>query len=326
MNKDAFLPDDFEQVPPVCAGERVQNLPPPSPSFARETVALLRKNKVAMLSLSVLLLLVLGAVIIPMVWPVDFAAQRVAFANKPFFSRDPVSGLFHVFGTDYLGRDIFVRIWYGARVSLLVAGVVAVIDCVVGVIYGSISGYLGGAVDTVMMRLVEIIKAVPYLVVVLLLMAMLPQGVGTLIVAYTLVGWTGMARLVRGQTASLAGSDFIVAAKIMGAGPKRLMLRHLVPNMMGVIIVNLTLDIPGIIFTEAFLSMLGLGVPPPVPSLGTMVNEGAAVFQTYPARLAVPALFICLVMLAFNLLGDQLQDTLNPKLRRRADRGRDTNY
>ena len=321
MNKDMFYPDDFT---PVCSADmqaKKQKLPPPSPSFAKETMTLLRKNKTAVAALVVLFVLVLGAVVVPMLSPVGFATQRVAFANKPFFSQDPVSGVLHIFGTDHLGRDIFVRIWYGARVSLLVAGVVAVIDCVVGVVYGSISGYFGGVADTIMMRLVEVISGVPYLIVVLLLMAMLPQGVGTLILAYTLVGWTGMARLVRVQTASLVNQDFIVAARIMGAAPKRMLLRHLVPNMAGVIIVNITLDIPAIIFTEAFLSMLGLGVPPPYPSLGAMVNEGVAVFQTYPARLAVPALFICLVMLAFNLLGDKLQDTLNPKLRRNVRRG-----
>lgn len=318
MNEELYLSDDFEPIPLADAREGEPAAPPVATGFARQTIHLLLQNKVAAISLAVLVVLVLGAIIIPAVWPVDFAAQRVAFANRPFFSRDPVSDVLHIFGTDHLGRDIFVRIWYSARVSLLVAAVVAVIDGAIGVVYGSFAGYLGGAVDTVMMRLVEIINGVPYLVVVLLLMAMLPQGVGTLIIAYTLVGWTGMARLVRGQTASLRERDFIIAARIMGAGGKRMLLRHLMPNMAGVIIVNITLDIPGIIFTEAFLSMLGLGVPPPYPSLGSMVNEGAAIFQTQPARLAVPAVFICLIMLACNLLGDKLQDILNPKLRRRA--------
>lgn len=291
-------------------------------SFVRETISILCHNKIAVVSFIMILLLIIGSICFPIFYNFDFASQNVAYANTPFFSKDPSSGFTHIFGTDNLGRDIFVRIWYGTRVSLLVAGVVAIIDCIVGVVYGSISGYIGGMVDNVMMRILEIISGIPYLVVVLLLMAVLPQGVGTLIIAYTLVGWTSMARLVRGQVISLMEREFIIAARIMGASMGRIIFCHLIPNMLGIIIVHMTLSIPGIIFTEAFLSMLGMGVPPPYPSLGIMANEGVAVFQTYPVRLLVPGLFICLIMLSFNLLGDQLQDVLNPRLRRSADYGR----
>lgn len=294
----------------------------PSISFGKETIVLLFHNRTAVICGMILLVLTLSAILIPIFWPFDYASQNVVFANKPFFSKDPVSGFVHLFGTDYLGRDTFVRIWYGARVSLTVAVVVALIDGFLGVIYGSVSGYFGGAVDNIMMRILEVISGVPYLVVVLLLMAVLPQGIGTLIVAYTLVGWTGMARLVRGQVLSLNNREFMIAARIMGADMKRMIFRHLLPNTLGVVIAHITLDIPGIIFTEAFLSMLGLGVPPPYPSLGILVNEGVAVFQTYPARLMAPAAVICLIMLAFNLLGDRLQDVLDPKLRRSANHGR----
>ena len=291
-------------------------------SFVRETISILCHNKIAVVSFIMILLLIIGSICFPIFCNFDFASQNVAYANTPFFSKDPSNGFTHIFGTDNLGRDIFVRIWYGTRVSLLVAGVVAIIDCIVGVVYGSISGYIGGMVDNVMMRILEIISGIPYLVVVLLLMAVLPQGVGTLIIAYTLVGWTSMARLVRGQVISLMEREFIIAARIMGASMGRIIFCHLIPNMLGIIIVHMTLSIPGIIFTEAFLSMLGMGVPPPYPSLGIMANEGVAVFQTYPIRLLVPGLFICLIMLSFNLLGDQLQDALNPRLRRSADYGR----
>lgn len=269
-----------------------------------------------------MLILIIGSVCIPIFCNFDFASQNVAYANKPFLSKDPSSGITHIFGTDNLGRDVFVRIWYGTRVSLLVAGVVVIIDGIVGVVYGSISGYIGGMVDNVMMRILEIIGGIPYLVVVLLLMAVLPQGIGTLIIAYTLVGWTSMARLVRVQVVSLMEKEFIIAAKITGASMGRIIFCHLIPNMLGIIIVHMTLSVPEIIFTEAFLSMLGMGVPPPYPSLGIMANEGIAVFQTYPIRFAVPGLFICMIMLSFNLLGDQLQDALNPRLRRFADYGR----
>lgn len=287
---------------------------------------MLRQNKVLVTFSTILILLVIGAIVIPMVCPFDYASQNVAFANKPLFSGDPVNGNSHILGTDHLGRDIFVRIWYGVRVSLIVAVVVAVIDAIIGVTYGSIAGYFGGAVDNVMMRVLEIISGIPYLVVVLLLMAVLPQGVGTLIIAYSLVGWTTMARLVRGQIMGLNQQEYIIAARIMGADMRRIILRHMLPNTLGVIITNMTLDIPSIIFTEAFLSMLGMGVPPPYPSLGALVNEGMKVFQTYPSQLFFPALVICLIMLAFNLLGDQLQDMLNPKIRGRLNNGQHTEH
>lgn len=296
----------------------------PAVGFWKETWQLFFKSPATLFFLVVLFLLFAGAIVIPFFCAFDYQTQNIAFTNQPFFSPDPATGSMHLFGTDHLGRDIFARLWYGARISLLVAVSVALIDCVVGVLYGSISGYLGGAADNIMMRILEVIGGIPYLVVVLLLMAILPRGIGTLIIAYSLVGWTGMARLVRGQVLSLKKQEFLIAAKIMGASTWRITTAHLLPNMLGIIIVNVTLDIPGIIFTEAFLSMLGMGVAPPYPSLGVMANEGIGVFQTYPQQLLVPAVFICLLMLSFNLLGDRLQDILDPKIRRHVIHGRST--
>ncbi len=313
-------PEEFERIPQssMCDSTLVR----PAMRFWQEVMLKLKKSPSAMIFLWVLVVIVLGAILIPLFWPFDYAAQNVAFANKSFMSIDPTTGFPHVFGTDHLGRDIFVRVWYGARISLLVAGVVAVIDCAAGVAYGGAAGYLGGGKENVMMRLVEVISGIPYLIVVLLLMAVLPQGIGTMILAYSIVGWTGMARLVRGQVISLREQEFVLASKAMGASAGRIVSQHLMPNMMGLIVVNITLDIPNVIFTEAFLSMLGMGVPPPFPSLGMMVNEGVATFQTYPFQLIIPALFICLIMLAFNILGDRLQDALDPKLRRVSRYGR----
>lgn len=287
-----------------------------SPGFGKETIHIFLENPAAVFLIALLAILVIGAIIIPFLCPFDYAEQNIAFANKSFLSLDPISGNMHIFGTDHLGRDIFARLWYGARISLTVAVAVALIDCAAGVVYGSISACSGDAVDNVMMRILEVISGIPYMVVVLLLMAVLPRGIGTLILAYSIVGWTGMARLVRGQVMSLKKQEYVVAARIMGAGIGRVLSVHILPNMLGLIIVNATLDIPGIIFTEAFLSMLGLGVAPPYPSLGVMANDGVGVFQTYPMQLAVPAVFICLLMLAFNLLGDKLQDALDPRFRR----------
>lgn len=321
MDDTSNLPQDcFERID--CGGQQNEIPARQSVSFWEETRQLFLASLSARVFLLLLLALIAGAVLIPFFCPFDYAAQNVAFANRPVFSKDPVSGLLHLFGTDHLGRDIFARLWYGARVSLTVAVAVALIDCAVGVVYGSVSGYLGGAVDNWMMRALEIVSGIPYMVVVLLLMAVLPRGILTLIIAYSLVGWTGMARLARGQVLSLKKQDFLVAARLMGADTSRILFVHLLPNMLGLIVVNATLDIPGIIFTEAFLSMLGMGVAPPYPSLGVMASEGIGVFQRYPAQLLIPAIFICLLMLAFNLLGDRLQDVLDPKVRSQIANGR----
>ncbi|WP_461812207.1 ABC transporter permease [Faecalimonas sp.] len=294
----------------------MESIARPSVSFWKDAFNRVKKSKVAVVCLVLLLILVLGAIFVPIFSTFDYSTQNVAFANQPMMSADPVSGKVHLFGTDALGRDVFVRVWMGARVSLTVAIVVALIDCFIGVIYGGISGYFGGAVDNVMMRIVEIISGIPYLIIVILLMTVLPRGIGTIIVAYSLTGWTGMARLVRGQVVSLGEQEFVVAAKSMGAKPARIISKHLVPNILSVIIVNITLDIPAVIFTEAFLSMLGLGIAPPKASWGIMANDGILTFQMYPGLLVVPAIFICITMLSFNLLGDQLRDAFDPKLRR----------
>lgn len=268
------------------------------------------------LCLGVLLLIIVGAIFIPLFSPFDYAAQNVAFANRELFSTDPVNGYIHILGTDALGRDLFVRLWYGARISLVIAVAVAAIDCLIGVVYGGISGYFGGAVDQVMMRMVEIISGIPYLIIVLLLMAVLPRGLPTIIIAYSITGWTGMARIVRGQVLSLCRREFILAEKAMGASPWTIIARHLIPNTAGVIIVSVTLDIPNVIFTEAFLSLIGLGIAPPMPSLGIMANLGIQVFQSFPAQLLYPTLLIVLISLPLHFLGDKLQEVLDPHTRR----------
>lgn len=274
------------------------------------------QSKSACFSMGLLLLLIGGAILFPMISPFGYGAQNVVFSYQPPFSPDPVSGSIHWFGTDALGRDIFVRLWYGARISFVIAIAVAFIDCVVGVLYGGVAGYIGGRVDMIMMRILEVISGIPYLIVVLLMLVVFPRGLGTIIIAYALVGWTQMARLVRGQVLSLCGREFVITVKVMGGGPLRIIFYHLIPNLVNVIIVNVTLDIPSIIFTEAFLSMLGLGLPPPRPSLGILVNEGIGIFQSYPSQLICSAAVLCLIMVCFNVLGDRLQESLNPKQRR----------
>lgn len=288
----------------------------PSISFWKDAFNRLRKSKVAIFCFAILVLLILGSVILPAICPFNFSQQNVAYSNQPPMWVDNVNQKVHIFGTDTLGRDIWVRVWMGARVSLTVAFAVALIDCIVGIIYGGISGYFGGAVDNVMMRAVEIISGIPYLIIVILLLIVLPRGLMTIIIAYSITGWTGMARLIRGQVLSLRNQEFLIAAESMGAKPARIIARHLAPNMLSLIVVNVTLDIPNVIFTEAFLSMLGLGIAPPQSSWGIMANDGINVFQIYPSQLWIPALFISITMLAFNLLGDQMRDAFDPRLRR----------
>lgn len=272
--------------------------------------------KTTLIFIGILIFLIFGAVVFPLISPFDYAAQNVAYANMPPLFTNPQTGGIHYFGTDSLGRDIFVRLWYGARISFFIAIVVVIIDCIIGVLYGGISGYMGGRVDMFMMRILEIVSGIPYLIIVLLMLVVLPKGLGTIILAYALTGWTQMARLIRAQVISLCQKEFILIAKVMGGNPMHIIIRHIVPNLLHIIVVNITLDIPGVIFTEAFLSMLGLGLAPPMPSLGIMINEGIRIFQIYPTQLICSGIFICLIMLSFNVLGDKMQAAFAPGQRR----------
>jgi oligopeptide transport system permease protein len=268
----------------------------------------------AKILIAVLVIIALCAIIIPMLSPFTISEQHLDHTNIGMFSS--ADGHMHIFGTDGLGRDLFVRIWSGARISLFIALTAVIVNCVVGIVYGGISGYFGGIVDNIMMRILEIINGIPYLLIVILLMVILPKGVMTIVVAYSLVGWIGMARLVRGQIMQLKEQEFVISAKTMGAKSSRIIFRHLIPNLLSIVIVNLTLSIPSAIFTEAFLSFIGLGVPIPNASWGMLANDGIINFQSYPYQLILPAFFISITMLSFNLLGDKLRDAFDPKLRR----------
>src|SRR5690625_453433 len=219
----------------------------------------------------------------------------------------------HWFGTDSLGRDIFARTWYGARISLFIGLMAAFIDLIIGVIWGVTAGYFGGKIDEYMMRIADILYGVPYLLVVILLMVIMPQGLWTLILAMTITGWIGMARIVRGQVLQLKNEEYVMASVTLGAKKGRLLFKHLIPNTIGPIIVTLTLTVPQAIFTEAFLSYLGLGVKPPLASWGTMSSDALPAMQYEPYQLFFPAFFICLTMLAFNVIGDGLRDALDSR-------------
>lgn len=288
----------------------------PSTSYWRDAMHRLSRNKAAMVCLIIIALITLLAIIVPFVSPYSMSEQHLTHCYAQIGYKDPVDGHIHILGTDYLGRDAFTRVWYGARISLFIAYSAVFINFIVGILYGGIAGYVGGNVDNVMMRIIEVINGIPYLIIVVLLMMVMPPGPMTIVVAYSMVGWTSMARLVRGQILTLKQQDYVVAARVMGARPARIIAKHLLPNTLSIVIVAITLEIPNAIFTEAFLSFIGLGVPVPWASWGTLANDGVKVFQGYPAQLIIPAVCISITMLSFNLLGDGLRDALDPRLRR----------
>lgn len=304
--------EDFEWVGQDAG--KMEGITRPSISYWKDAMMRLKKSKVAIACIVILVVITALAAIVPIFSQFTVSEQHLTHTNSGFFHE--AEGHMHLFGTDDLGRDIFVRVWYGARISLMIAFSAVFVNFIIGVIYGGVSGYMGGQIDNLMMRFVEILNGIPYLIIVILLMTVMKPGIGTIIVAYTTVGWIGMARLVRGQVMGLKKQEFVVAAMAMGASSFRIIARHLLPNILSVVIINITLSIPSAIFTEAFLSFIGLGVPIPHASWGTLANDGVRIFQSYPSQLALPAFFISITMLSFNLLGDKLRDAFDPKLRR----------
>lgn len=281
----------------------------PSETYWQDAWRRLKLNKVAMFSLFTLCFLILFVFVMPYIYKYDYVTNNMAITNQ-----GPGGG--HWFGTDNLGRDLFARILYGSKISLSVGIVSALINLVIGVLYGGIAGFYGGNVDNIMMRIVDIIWSVPVTLYVILLMVVMGSDIINVYIALGISFWAGMARIVRGQILTLKEQEFILAARALGARDFRIILRHLIPNSMGGIIVTLTLSIPNAIFTEAFLSFIGLGVSPPQTSLGMLCSEGFSGIRSYPYQLFFPAAAICIIMLAFNLLGDGLRDALDPKMRK----------
>nr|WP_230986575.1 ABC transporter permease [Cohnella fermenti] len=269
----------------------------------------LKGNKLAMFGFWVIIVVVALAILVPWLSVHDHYSNDLVNKNKA-----PTWG--HWFGTDDLGRDMLVRTMMGARISLFVGVMAAIIDFFIGIIYGAIMGYFGGKVDEIMNRLSEILYAIPYLLVVILLLVVMEPSLTTIIVAMSITGWINMAWIVRGQIISLKNQEYALASQVLGAGHMRIMFRHLIPNAMGPIIVTVTLSVPSAIFTEAFLSFLGLGVQSPVASWGTMISDSIGAMTIFPWRLFFPAFFLCLTMFAFNVFGDGLRDAFDPKLKK----------
>lgn len=302
MTEDPFAPLTLEKG----AGDEITL---PSMTYWEDVWRRFRQNKVATTGLVLLLLLFAFAICGPMIRPYTYYETHLSLKNTA------PNGQFW-FGTDDLGRDLFTRTCMGARISLFVGITAAIIDLMIGVVWGGIAALAGGKLDNVMMRIADILYAIPYLLVVIMLMVVLGSGLGPIIIALTIIGWIGMARIVRGQLMSLKQAEFIEAAIALGAGRRRILFKHLIPNALGPIIVTMTLTIPTAIFAEAFLSFLGLGVQAPMSSWGAMANDALPALRYYPWRLFFPAFFISVTMLAFNLVGDGLRDAIDPKLRK----------
>jgi dipeptide transport system permease protein len=309
LNISPAVPDEWFVPKPQNTSE-AEAVVRPSLSYWKDSWHRLLRNKLAMTGMVFLAFIILLAIFGPMISPHSVETQKLAMQNLP-----PSSG--NWFGTDDLGRDVFTRTCYGARISLFVGLVAAIIDFIIGVVYGGISGYKGGKTDNLMMRFVEILYGLPYLLVVILVMVVIGPGLTTIILALSITGWVGMARIVRGQVLQIKNYEFVLASKTFGTKTARIIRKNLLPNTMGPIIVQMTLTIPSAIFAEAFLSFIGLGIQAPHASWGVMANDGlSTILSGYWWRLFFPTLFISLTMFAFNVLGDGLQDALDPKLRR----------
>jgi len=301
----------FERVPE--SEKDLNTIVRPSETYWQDAWRRLKKNKLAMFGLYFVIFITILAIFGPPLFKyfrnIDYSTQDLTKSNlgpnKQFW-----------FGTDLFGRDIFVRVLYGARISLVVGYAASILNLVIGVLYGGISGYFGGKVDLIMMRIVDILYSIPMMIYVILLMLIFKPGLTSILIALAIAYWLSMARIVRAQILALKQQEFVLAARTLGASNARILLRHLVPNSMGPIIVTLTLSVPSAIFTESFLSFIGLGVSAPKASWGTLASEALEGFLLYPYQLLFPALAISLTILAFNFLGDGLRDALDPKMRK----------
>ena len=334
-------PDSFE---PLAKGEAQDNekIAAPSLTFTQDVWLRLKKNKGAVVSLIVILLMVIVAFgSTPFINKSTLVKSQPQYANLPAKvpGLDAINGLngkikqggvwvdayakndvpkdkYFYLGTDYLGRSLAQRIIYGTKVSLIVALVATFFDLTVGVAYGIISGFKGGRVDNVMQRIIEIISSIPNLVIVVLMLVVLKPGMTSIILAIAISSWTTMARMIRAETLSLKTQEYVLAARTLGESPTKIAWKHLVPNLSSIIIIQTMYTIPSAIFFEAFLSFIGIGITAPETSLGVLLNEGQKNFQFLPYQMWYPAIVLCVLMIAFNLLGDGLRDAFDPKTRR----------
>ncbi len=350
MNKNPLsLQVDLDQFIPATEEEKEYMVQMrESSTFFRDGVKRLVKNRVAFVSFIVIVVITLSSIFIPMFWPYSYESQLGVTPGKPVDASyknlhpfeygstelkriEAGEKVFpHVFGTDDAGRDYFIRVLYGTRVSLAVGFFASIIVLVIGMLVGSIAGYCGGKVDLILMRLVDVIYSLPDMLMVILLSTVLKQTIGpaidgtalasigsniiSLFIVFAILYWVSMARLIRGQILSLREQEYVLSAQATGARGGWIVRKHLIPNCISVVIISAALQIPNAIFTESFLSFLGLGVNAPMPSLGSLASDALNGLQSYPYRLVIPAIVISLIVLGLNLFGDGLRDAFDPKL------------
>lgn len=301
-----FKPEDFQVVGYTL--EEANRIDRPTISYWQDAWRRLKKNPVAMASLVVLVILIIMCIIGPYIRGYDFITKNVKMKNRGCSAE-------YWFGTDYLGRDLFSRVWMGARASIIIALVATALKLVVGTIYGAVMAHFGGWVDDLMMRIIEVINSLPSLLLTILIMMILGNNLFALLVALSITAWCSTARQVRGMIKQLKETEYVYAAEVLGASPMRIISKHYVTNMLGILILNASTAIPGFIFTEAGLSFLGIGLTAPEISLGVLISLGQQTIDFYPTQLLFPCLVLCIIVMAFNLLGDGLRDALDPKLR-----------
>ena len=306
MNNEMIKDSMF--VKAEVAADEKEHIAAPASSMIADAWARLRKNKAAVVSLGILIVIILLAIFAPVFSKYDFA-----FTDYSNVYSTPTKE--HIFGCDQFGRDLWTRVWMGTRISLMIALVAAVLDLVVGVLYGAVSALLGGRVDAFMQRIIEILVGIPSLIIVILFLMAFPAGVGTIIAALSITGWVNMARLVRAEILKLKNQEFVMASHVLGSNNFYIIMKDLIPNTVGIIVIQVMFTIPSAIFTEAFLSFIGIGLAEPQASLGVLINGGYQVLQNYPHVLICPAIVIVLIMVCFSILGDGLRDALDPQMR-----------
>lgn len=333
--KEVVLTENLFQLDHLTSKENEQ-ISRPSLTFWQDARRRLFKNKGAVLGLVILCIIVLMSIFAPMLSKYKFDAQNLYHSKVP--PKMPVVSSLGImngttsldgtdvyaekniqdnywFGTDALGRDIWTRVWTGTRVSLYIALIAACFDLIIGVTYGGVSAYYGGKVDIIMQRIIEVITGIPSLVILTLFIMVFNPGILSMSLAMAISGWTGMARVVRSHVLRLKNQEFVLASKTLGSSDMKLIVKHLLPNVIGQIVVMIMFSLPSAIFYEAFLSFIGLGLQPPFASLGVLINDGFKTFQTHPYMMLIPSAVICLLIFSLNLLADGLRDAVDPKMR-----------